>query len=253
MALYDRLMTSAQLGGGLQTYSSNGWPYTTQDSDDLAPVETRWDGYPGFTFPAWSLVDACVHNGELHVVWVEPQWNGSDRVMRGPFVRKWNGGSWVSLGGEVEPSLAAVSLTWPFTRSNWETTNVTDAIGQKSAPSRPRIVSDGTNLFVAYLVREVEVAPEYPAVGSWVYGTALAARTSGTDYQRWSPRKLYLRKWNAGGGTWDLYGHIPAISNNVCSTSDAGFGFGSYILPGRVSEIGLDAVPDGSGVVYAAF
>lgn len=214
MAFYDTLGPATQLGGDLQNYSSNGWnPPVSGTPNSGGP--TFWDGVTHSSFPspvsvtAPNMTDMVVYQGELHVVWVEPQWNGSQDVMRGPFVKKWDGASWVALGGEVDPAISPVV---------WVNNPDPGAVGNRGAPARPHIVTDGTSLFVAYTVREVVHGAVPPPNGSWVPGQACGCYVGTcdhTDYTIWHPRKTYVRKWNPGTGLWDLFGELPPLTNNA--------------------------------------
>ncbi len=229
--VYDTLGSPTQLGADLQTYSSNGWPpawgaYTAQSA--YPNGKTYWDGetpkgnpnIPGYAsiFSQDTFVDMILHNSEIHVAWVEPQWDGTKKVMRGPFVKRWHGGAWVSLGGEVDPSITAVQES--------QYPNPSGAVGTRAAPARPVLASDGTDLYCAYTVREVASVVEAVPNGVYVSGFPCGCYTpvcNATDYSHWTPRKCYLRKWNSGAGTWDLYGDIPAATNNVLGSTTSGF------------------------------
>jgi hypothetical protein len=216
MPFYDTLLTPSQLGGNLQVASSHGWPYT----DYL----THWDSWYrlGNTYSgpetneqfSEAMVDMLVFNDELHVAWIEPEWDGSQQTMRGPFVKKWNGAAWVSLGSEIDPTLTPIALS--------SDPAVTGTVGTHGAPANPLLATDGTSLWCGYTVREVAIAANPPPSGVFVPGHACGCYTptcDPADYAHWYPRKAYLRKWN--GASWDLFGELDAQTNNRLGTNNS--------------------------------
>jgi hypothetical protein len=259
--VYDSSGVASRLGADLQQFSSNGWnpSGTAQDKG-----RTFWDGGQniGGSSPvnayAQGYVDLIVHQGALHVAWVEHQWNGSVRLARGPYVSRWNGSSWVALGGEVDPSITPVDITYPS--PGFGSFEMTDTVGTRWRPGRPKLVSDGTSLFCVYTVQEVVTAPAsayLPLAGSTGPGGNLVGVTH--PFNRWAPRKVYVRKWNTGGGTWDLYGSLDALTSNNGAGAGAAPAPGTAAAPsggtascGFLLDIGASASPNQLGVVYVA-
>ncbi len=159
--------------------------------------------------------DMILHQGVLHVIYNEYEWNGSVRVLRGPFVKKYVSGSWTSLGGEVEPSLTPVE---------YQTAGMT--VGQISHPCDVSLVSDGTDLFAVYAAKVCAVAPNAPPAGSMIFYTQTgggegsipyfdAGRpvSNGADqYSLWWPFHAFVRRWN--GSSWVLYGDVEPLCFN---------------------------------------
>lgn len=183
MPSYDSIGTPFQLGGDLGVHSSNGWPYPGALGASLS--STYWDQATGPTLsqrnPADSLVDCCFHRGNLYVIWVEPAWDGFDRVPRGPYVKVWNGASWLSLGGEISGITPAGHLM--------QSAEPGEPDGTVYYPARPRLASDGTSLYAAYTVH-----------------VAAAEGTVGARY-------AIVLRWT--GSTWELYGSMPPETNNT--------------------------------------
>lgn len=266
--VYDSSGVASQLGADLQQFSSNGWAPagTAQDKG-----RTFYDGgqnVNGLGSPvsayAANYMDLIVYQGSLYVAWVEYQWNGSVRLDRGPYVAKWNGAAWVAVGsGEVDPSITPVDNTYPS--AGYGSFEITDPVGTRMRPARPRLVSDGTSLFCVYTVNEVAVAPPSAYLGpngangpnGAVGGGAIIGVTH--PFNKWAPRKIYVRKWS--GTSWDLYGSLDAVTNNNGCGSGAPPGNhlgptqtnpGGSAIPGTFLDIGACASPSAPGVVYVA-
>ena len=229
MPTYDTIGARTQLGPDVNYYSSNGAAWT-RGSPSLFDPRRKWDSTSDADDAsdrvggAENNVDICFHQGELHVVWVEPEWNGSVRLARGPFVKKWNGAAWVNVGGEVDPDITPSDI-----RDAWDPTTEGYPFASKSAihptdttyyPARPRIVSDGTDLYVGYTVRRVTEGAG-PPIGSYFIDNRTyfpRYRVVAGDWDQWISRWARVRRWD--GASWELYGEIPAQTcNAIHSTS----------------------------------
>lgn len=258
--VYDSSGIGSQLGSDLQQFSSNGWnpAGTAQDKG-----RTFWDGGQniGLASPvnayAANYMDLIVHQGALHVAWVEHQWNGSVRLARGPYVSRWNGSSWVALGGEVDPSITPVDISYPS--PGFGSFEMTDTVGTRWRPGRPKLVSDGTSLYCGYTVQEVVVAPAsayLPLTGATGPGGNVVGVAH--PFTKWAPRKVYVRKWS--GSSWDLYGDLNALTSNNGAGAGAAPAPGTAAAPGEqgsatsgtLLDIGVSASSTDPGVIYVA-
>jgi hypothetical protein len=233
MSFYDTIVAAPeQLGEDIHLFSSHGadwaiFPLPGQSSGGNG----NWDGritvsgqadFGQVPVAPW-MADIVLHEGQPVVAWCEPQWNGTNVLMRGPFVKRWNGSTWEQLSGagadgEVDPSIVPVALTVSPDPPG-------STLGVRSAPARPYILSDGESLFCVYTVREVAHAPN---PGTIIVPSHIGGMPCGcyyntcdtTDYSLWKPRKVYVRRWN--GSTWELWGSMPADANNGHISNDFG-------------------------------
>lgn len=246
MPRYDSIEPVVQLGDDLQYFSSNGTAWT-RSAGPLFDTQ-YWDEAGADSRE--GLVDICIHQGEIHVVWVEPEWDGVKRVARGPFVKRWDGAAWQPVGGEIEPSLTpgditeawAYSRTWPYGVQG-RTTPLQPA-GSVYYPARPQIASDGTDLYVAYSVRVVDSAAASPPDGSYVPGqpTSPIDIVSGSEFSLWSTRWAKVRRWT--GSDWELFGRVSPYTNNGKLARSTERTVGVYVGPR------LFASPGEPGVCY---
>lgn len=259
MPTYDSISTPGQIGADLQQFSSNGWPPPPPSPNhvdpDINPAScSYWDGnehiLAGVDFGAvdfaMSLADICIHQGELYVVWVEPQWNGSVMLPRGPFVARFHGAAWEMLGGELEPTLSPIPLRFS---DGFSSSEPPFPGGSRYFPGRPRIKSDNTDIYVAYTVHVVETGRHPPPVGSWVRGDAYRHVISSTEHQNWSPRRVVVRRWE--DPSWTVFGEIAAKTFNTQFGSN---GNGAVDFGGLFStRLELAASADEPGVCYVGF
>lgn len=242
-SLYDSLDTPTLLPE-LNVGSSNGWVYGTN---------FYAGGANNTTYPH-TMVDLCVHQGVLHAAWVEPINSAGSKLAYGPYVSKLVSGSWTALGGEVNSGKDHVDVNDAWNGYNrGETAGNGEcgrAIGTTWYPSRPRLASDGTDLYLAYVEHICELAPNPPPNGSWTTdghgsGDAYGFTVSGTSHKTWAPMRVRIFKWS--GSAWVSFGDMPAITNNTMVTGeleDVGN------VPGMIGCCASSAEP---GVVYVSF
>lgn len=250
MPTYDTVGARTQLGPDLNYYSSHGSAWT-RASPSLTDPRRKWDSTSDAdsssdrTGGAENNVDICFHQGELYVVWVEPEWNGSVRLARGPFVNRWDGAAWVNVGGEVDPDITPSDI-----RDAWNPTTEGYPFGSTTArhptdttyyPARPRIVSDGTDLYVGYTVRRVTTGAG-PPIGSYFTDNSFVRhKVVAGEWTQWISRWARVRRWD--GASWELYGEIPAQTCNAIHSK-------STFVGDYTGYLDLAASPAEPGVVY---
>lgn len=101
--------------------------------------------------------DLCMHGGEPHLILVEPD-QAYSQLTRGPFVKRWNGSSWVQLGGALETFATSI------------------VTGSRYFPAWPQIRSDGADVYVAYVVREKD------AVGARFHHHVVVQKWDGSSW-----------------------------------------------------------------------
>lgn len=257
MAVYDGLGAPVQLGSNMQEHisgdlslpgnpchtgpwlSAANWGTTDATQAFGACAQPDW-----FEFPQ-STVDMCVHQGELYVIWVELEDNGAgDHFVMGPYVKKWNGASWVAVGNapvdnDVNLNQARFNAD-KFSAPTWL------PAGHRTYPGMPKIASDGTDLYIAYTCMINAAAADPPANGNYwpcgdPYGVVVPANGA---HNRWFARGVVVRQLN--GSNWDLIDIIPATTNNSRYEPQ-----GAQV--NDISEIRLCASPAEPGVCYVAF
>lgn len=240
---YDALGTPAELPA-LNVGSSNGWT-----------SGRYYAGGANGTASPHGMVDLIVHQGKIHAAWVEPIDDSGTKRAYGPYVKRLDGGSWTALGGEVNPTKfhEDIDAAWVGWNLFQDTSNGEPgkAVGTEWYPSRPRLASDGTDLYVGYMEHVCEYAPNPPPVGSYTLdchgsGDAIPSTVS-TNHQIWAPMRLRIFRWN--GASWDLFGEMPAETYNTLIVSGGAHGDSGNV----VGRIGLCASPSEPGVVYASF
>lgn len=192
-------------------------------------------GYLGFDGGRYP-VNALLFGGELHVIFVEPQYSpgagsgGADLwVGRGPICKKWNGSSWVLVGTDMEPTLVLGSMLagggMPYYGGVLTAASLT--AGDRLGPSRPQLCTDGTTLYCAYAMRVGADSPD--AEGTWDAHTVVVKYFDGSD--------------------WVLVTEIAAETYNTWYGT--GLDAGAIAYFGTVISIG--ATPDDPGNVYLSW
>ncbi len=183
MPWYDGIGTPEQVGNNLDIHTGHAYPDahgTNNGTQTPLPYAT-----------------ICIHQDEIYAAWTEADLDTGIYYGRGPYVKKWNGSSWISVGGEVDPNVTP-----------WDVSDVTDDMrnppfgngrinapaGTYFVPARAKIGSDGNDLYICYSIHFSEQAPNQPTG------------------QLWAPRRTYVRKWN--GTDWELFGEIAAQGLN---------------------------------------
>lgn len=164
---------------------------------DLAAVPNRTDML--FYAPmdlGPNLVDICVHLGELYAVTCRPNSDGNGRDTGTGQVRvwHWSGTMWEQVGGDVH----GTDVT------KWCGYDGFAYQGSPRAPSRPCLMSDGTDLFVSYIVFRGYLFP------------------GGSDPVSFAPQ-LELKVWNdpdweCVGWVWGNSGPSAGAAGGGCST-----------------------------------
>jgi hypothetical protein len=244
MPAWDGIGTPVQLGGDLTVNDAGtvriGWydgssPRGFDFNAGDPPNVSVWDWRNPYTSfgpqqdqfvpgPSTHVLDMCVHAGELHVIWCELKGYTGDNdaeylgpYVMGPYVKKWNGSAWVQLGsGSIDDSAYAEMATLNSRYSpNGQYFPIHPWLppGERTYPGRPRICSDGTNLFAAYTMHVNSPAADPPLNGDYWQGDPYGVVVPGNGaHDRWYSRNVLVRRWN--GSTWELWAEIQATTNN---------------------------------------
>lgn len=271
---WEGLGTPVQLGAELTVndagtirigYISGGSVHGFDQNSGAKPDVSVWDWPNPYSFfgsqqnqfvpgPTHSIIDMCVHEGELHVVWcelmeslVQNEEYGGPYIM-GPYVAKWDGSAWVMLGsGTIDDSPYAEQATVSSRYSGGDFGLLHDwlPLDGRTYPARPRIASDGTNLYTAYTMHVTAYATNPPPVGCYWPGDPYAHELEAGEHQTWQARNVIVRRWN--GSSWDLWAEILAETNNNGVKSHPATNT-------QFSErLELEASADEVGVCYVSF
>lgn len=247
---YDGLGTPVQLGGDLQNHASGSLMNVNFRLFD-APVPLSVGNVP--LDYALAHMHMCVHQGQLHVVWVELEDDGvGDHFVKGPYVKRWNGSTWEQLGaGIVDDNPYANLAKYNYdARQDYGVRgtplNPWLPLGERTFPARPKIASDGETLYVAYTMHVAATVPEPPENGWYFpsdpYGVVVPGHGA---HDTWYARAVFIRTWDESSNSWPLLGEIPATTNNNMNGSSGNT---------RCSaEIELAASPTEPGVCYVTF
>lgn len=168
---YDTLGTPVQVNGDLNVADATFTVWDAMDNNGDNPAPVTWQ-------------DLCVHDGELWFAGVDA---ASAGVVAGPYVKRWNGASWIDMGFPA----------------------ITVPDGSAEFPNRPAIASDGAgSVFVAFVTRRkttkiCPVSPEHPGYGDFRDPLTLHSR--------------YVEVWRWDGSSWAFAADYPRPDPTVDS------------------------------------
>lgn len=170
--------------------------------DQTQPQETvgTWPTQHSGPFPDPYL---AAHNGELYLAWAELDSPNN----HGPYVAVWTGTAWSVVGTGFE----------------------TDSVALRASPL---LASDGTNLYLAYLIEQAQTVGN-PCASGTIQVVGYSARVWKYDGTSWTDLGTLI----SGSG-----GHLPVTS----MMGENGPGGGGRAI------LGLSASPDEVGACYIA-